>query len=373
VENKQHPIELEADIQLIEETEELKKAVASIVSFPDNKTPDLSYFTGIFVSSGENLNKAYFMPSELVKAHNTIANKPLDIEHSESEIVGHIYDAAFIDRAGNKVEVADLKNKTAEELEKMELDVMIAGILYKSRFPELAKEVKESKWKLSMETYFTDYDVKIGNVIMTQQEAEALGIASDESLGKIAKILRRGKEIAKGAVTRVLRNLLFSGCGLVKNPANPRSVILEVAAKRSQKNDDAEIVIELEPVNGDKTMTKEKEKAAGPDFTSPVGVSGGPDAYDVRTQTSVGICVSYKRRVIDATFEGPDAPVLHEDWCALYEQGCTSPSRGADHSECLRVKARQIAKSYATSKLKELYARDKRGDLVTQLRSLLDS
>lgn len=372
MENKQHPIELEANIQLIEETEELKKAVASIVSFPDNKTPDLSYFTGIFVSSGENLNKAYFMPSELVKAHDTIANKPLDIEHSESEIVGHIYDAAFIDRAGNKVEVSDLKNKTTAELEKIELDVMIAGILYKSRFPELAKEVKDNKWKLSMETYFTDFDVKVGNVIMTQQEAEALGLASEDVLGKIAKILRRGTEIAKGAVTRVLRNLLFSGCGLVKNPANPRSVILEVAAKRSQKHDDAEIVIELEPVNGDNTMAKDKEKAAGPDFTSPADVSGGPGAYETRQQTSIGICVSYKRRVVDATFEGPDAPVLHEDWCALYEQSCTSPSRGADNPECLRVKAKQIAKSYTTSKLEQLYAQDRRGDLVIQLRNLLD-
>lgn len=374
MEHKYSPVELVAEISFFEGTEALKKEIASIVNFPENKTPDVLFFSGIFVSSGENLNKAYFLPSELVKSFGTIANKPLDLEHKEVEIVGHIYSAAFADKTGAKIEVSQLKEMASSEVEKLELDVVIAGILYKNRFPELADEVKNNKWKLSMETYYEDFDVKVGNTILSRKEAEALGIATESVLGKMAKLLKQGKEIAKGSITRVLRGMVFSGCGLVQNPANPRSVILETAAKKDGVKDGDIIVVELEPAiepaKGDKDM--KKEGADVRDSTSPADVSGGPDAYDVRTQTSVGICVSYKRRVIDATFAGPDTKVLHEDWCALYEQSCTSPSRGADNAKCLRNTVAQTAKACVEAKLKKLDKEDKRGDLLAQLKGLLD-
>jgi len=360
VEHKYNSVTLEAEIELFEGTEELKQEVASVVQFPENKTPDMLFFAGIFVSSGENLNKAFFMPSELIKSRNSINNKALDIEHDETQIVGHIYSSVFVDRHGNKLDINVLQDMKQDELEKMDIDVMIAGIIYKSRFPELANEVKENKWKLSMETYFQDYDIKIGDLILSKKEAEVLGLASDNVLGRIARVLKKGKEIAKGEIARVLRNLMFSGCGLVKNPANPRSIILETAKKKELE--EGEIVVELEPV--------EKENAESI-VTSPTSIQGGPDSYDIRTQTSPGICVSYKRRVIDATYEGPDAKVLHNDWCMLYDTGCTSPSRGADHPDCIRNKVTNIAKNYTQSKLEELNAKDKRGSLLTQLKSLL--
>jgi len=352
VEHKYDPVTLEAEIELFEGTEELKQEVASVVPFPANKTPDMLFFSGIFVSSGENLNKAFFLPSELVKSHNTINNKALDIEHDDTQIVGHIYSSAFVDHAGNKLEIASLQDMKQDELEKLDVDVMIAGIIYKSRFPELAREVKENKWKLSMETYFQDYDVKIGDLILSKKEAEALGLASDSVLGRVAKVLQKGKEIAKGEVARVLRNLLFSGCGLVKNPANPRSVILETAKKKELE--EGELVIELDP----KTVLKNKEEA-------------DVDVVDIRSQTSVGICVSYKRRVIDATFEGPNTKVLHNDWCTLYDTGCTSPSRGADNPECIRHKVIEVTQNYAQHKLEDMKAEDRRGNLLAQLKSLL--
>ena len=342
---------LEAEIELFEGTDELKQEVASVVSFPENKTPDMLFFSGIFVSSGENLNKAFFMPSELVKSHHTINNKALDIEHDETEIVGHIYSSAFVDRDGVKLDITTLQDTNQDELEKMDIDVMIAGIIYKSRFPELAEEIKNSKWKLSMETYFQDYDVKVGDLILSKKEAEALGLSSDAVLGRVARILKKGKEMAKGEVARVLRGLMFSGCGLVKSPANPRSIILETAKKKELE--EGEIVVELDP-----ETIKKKEEA-------------DIDATDIRTQTSVGICVSYKKQVIDATFNGPDAKVLHEDWCTLYDTGCTSSSRGADHPECIRSVVTEVTGEYTKHKLSDLKAMDKRGSLLAKLVSLL--
>ena len=363
------PFRLEADINFFEGTEELRKEVSSIVKFPENKTPDMLFFSGIFLSSGENLNKAFFMPSELVKAHATIDNKALDIEHDETQIVGHIYSSAFVNRDGNKLEIADLQKIPVVELDKMEIDVMIAGILYKSRFPELAQEVKDHKWKLSMETYFQNFDIKIGNLILSQKEAEALGLASESVLGRIARVFKKGTEIAKGHIARVLRELMFSGCGLVKNPANPRSLILEVANKQVEIINNEEIIVHLDSKNGLETVM---DKTKAQTFNSPSGDPGGIGPYEVRQQTSVGICVSYKKQVIDATFNGPDAKVLHEDWCALYEQACTSPSRGADNPKCLRKTIPAQARDMASIKLDEIDKQGRRGAFLNQLKSLLD-
>jgi hypothetical protein len=350
---------LEADISIIEATDDLKKEVASIVDFPDNKTPDMLFFSGIFVSSGENLNKAYFKPSELIKAAHTINNKPLDIEHAEDQIVGHIYSSKFVDRSGKELDLKELSSISDEESDKIDMDVMIAGILYKSRFPQVAEEVTEDKWKLSMETYFQDYDIKIGNVIMSRKEAEALGLvaAGKGVVERTVRVLKSGKEIAVGEVVRVLRGLLFSGCGLVKNPANPRSVILETAKKNSQQE---EIVIDLDNIvdeKGEDVVIKEEADI---------------DTTDIRTQTSVGICVSYRKTVYDATFKDQRSKVLHTDWCTLYEKGCTSPSRGADHPDCLRWKIKNTAKSYVYGKLEEIKDKDERGNLLSTLKSLLN-
>lgn len=101
---------LEADIKVEKETASLRETAASIINLPkdSDKQIDLLYFSAIFVSSGENLNHAYFMPSELVKAEGTIINKALDVEHKEEEIIGHIYERAFMDKEGNPLDLTEL-------------------------------------------------------------------------------------------------------------------------------------------------------------------------------------------------------------------------------------------------------------------------
>jgi len=349
------PIAMEAEIELVKGTEAMKETAASIVKFPEHKTPDLLFFSGIFVSSGENLNKAYFLPSEMVKAHNTIVNKAVDIEHEESEIVGHIYDSKFVDKTGDALNIEELLEISEDDLNKMEMDVHISGIVYKSRFPELAKDVANKKWKLSMETYYQNYDVKIGNMILSRKEAEALGIASETVLGRMAKVLKNGKEIAQGSIARVLRELLFSGVGFVKNPANPTSVVLETAKKKNEDENMDDIVVEIEGEEGHK---KDKEDA-------------DIDRVHIRNQTDIGICVSYKKRVITSTFEDPNTTVVRENWCTLYDKACTSASRDAHHPDCLRRKAQEAAKLYVADKFKQLEDEDRRGSLLSELKNLL--
>jgi hypothetical protein len=248
--NKKNKFYLEADIKIEEETSVLKEKASKVIDLPEgeDKQPDLQYFSAVFVSSGENLNHAYFMPSELVLAENTIVNKALDIEHKESEIIGHIYDRVFITKEGATIDLKELADLEKGSLDKKEIHIAIAGIVYKDRFPNVASEIADKGWRVSMECYFSSFDVKVGDLVISRKEAEALGLveAGDNAFGKIAKVIKDGIEIASGKLTRVLRGICFSGCGIVKTPANPASVVLETA---NVKDKEVDIVLDYDKIN----------------------------------------------------------------------------------------------------------------------------
>jgi len=367
------PIFLEAKIELLEETADLREAASTIV-LPSgtDKQIDLQYFKAIFVSSGENLNHAFFMPSELVAAEGTIVNKALDIEHKEEEIIGHIYERAFIDTDGNSLDIKELASIETSSLDGKDMHIVIAGIIYKNRFPDIAKEVAEGKWCVSMETYYQDYDIKIGNLVITQNEAKALGLASDDSMfGKVAKVIKKGKEIAEGAVARVLRRLTFSGCGIVINPANPPSKILEVA-----KQKEADIILnydlleEEEDVVDINNVTSSLIENVNAD-TSDVIEEKNKEESELQYNDTVGVCVSYKRRVIDATFEGPNADVIHENWCTSYDTACTALSADATDPKCLR-NVRQAAAMYAEKLFADKHEGERTEKLVETLNAVIN-
>ena len=358
---------LEANIEVHKETDALKKAVASAINLPKekDKQPDLLYFSAIFVSSGENLNHAFFLPSELVKAEGTIKNKALDVEHKESDVVGHLYDRVFTDKGGNPLDLEELASKNEELLDKLEVHVAIAGIVYKARFPQLAEEIRTGEWKVSMEAYFSDYDYKVGDLILTRKEAEALGLATaDEKLfGRLTKVVRKGKEIAEGSLARVLRGIVFSGCGVVKHPANPPSIILETA---NESNKDESATKEVIILDYDKLedIVDEDNKVTSKDIEESIS-----EEAELEHQDTVGVCVSYKKQVIDSTFKGPGTKVLATDWCALYERGCTSFSRDTTDPDCLRNKLREVV----TACVNKHVASDKRNKLLGNLEKVLKS
>jgi hypothetical protein len=344
-------IRLEAKIELHKETAARREKAESVIDLPQgkDKQPDLLYFSAIFVSSGENLNHAYFLPSELVQAEGSIVNKALDVEHKEEEIIGHIYERAFISKDGQKLDLHELSSRETASLDKEDMHVVIAGIIYKNRFPNIADEVEQGRWKVSMEAYYQDFDVKVGDLMVSRKEAELLGLAYlDDVMGKVAKVVKQGKEIAEGAITRVLRHITFSGCGIVKKPANPPSVILETAKDKSGKEI---IVLDL-----DKAAAKDAEelqndvsnKVTSDKVETPVIPTD--EVAELEKRDTTGICVSYKKRVLDDTFEGPDAKVIHEDWCTKYNSACTSFSRDTTDPECLYVKATM---KQATAAIKE--------------------
>ena len=363
---KKDCIYLNANIQLHEETDELKEA-ASAIKLPkeDEKQIDLQYFSAVFVSSGANLNHAYFLPSELVKAEGTIVNKAMDVEHKEEEIVGHIYNRVFMDKKGNEISLDELASTEESTLDKKEVHIAIAGIVYKNRFPDMAEEVAAGEWCVSMEAYFKSFDIKIGDLIISRKEAEALGIATDDSIfGRMAKVLKTGKEIALGKVDRVLRGITFSGCGFVKKPANPPSVVLETAADKgaSVKNKDDILIIDY-----DKILDNEETINVTSNNTETLNL----EESELQYNDTIGICVSYKKEVYDSTFKDGASTILHTDWCALYESGCTSFSRDTTDPKCLRNQVQKVAAATAEELLAEKDSKDKRKKLLDNLQKLI--
>lgn len=341
--NEKNKIEITLPIKVERTSKSRRKAVASVLDLPEDKQPDLMYFSGIMVSSGENLNHAYFLPSELIKAETSIINKAIDKEHKEDAVIGHIYDRAFLDKDGNALDITELAGQLENAtLEKLDMDVLIAGIIYKARFPEEAEEVKNGEWSLSMEAYFKDYDVKVGDLLIPRKDAEALGL-TEASIGKEAIIKEEGKEVASGPITRVLRDIVFAGCGIVKNPANPASVFLEAAALKNTEED----VIELKNINEivsedaeveivdtevDEKTKKEDENVedAGDWVAQPTPTNDlkGDDPH----HDTVGQCIHFRRFAEDAG-EGAS-----DDWCGLYGQVCTSQYREQRDPDCLRYR-----------------------------------
>lgn len=335
---------LTASMEEVEPTKDLQKEVAAVINLPEgvDKQPDLSYFSSIFVSSGENLNHAFFLGSELVAAADTVISKALDVEHNESEIIGHIYSSVFTDLKGSKLDVSELASTETATLDTQDMHIQIGSIVYKNRFPELAKEIQKKNYCVSMECYFTDFDIKVGDIIIPKEDANALGIEiSDSSIfGKTAKVVKDNKEIAEGTIARVLRGICFSGCGIVKNPANPPSVILETSTKDKKSKENVGIILNLDLLNIDTGSKETSKKDENINVTSKEIEDNKEDA-ELEFKDTVGICVSYKKRV-----EDKHGNTLNENWCTAFEQVCTAFAGDATDQACLRNKALQKATLY---------------------------
>lgn len=360
---EKHKFYLTASIKVEEETEAKKKEVASVIKLPlDNeKQPDLSYFSAILVSSGENLNHAYFLGSELVAAADTIVSKALDVEHKEQDIIGHLYSSAFTDNTGSELDLVALASTETATLDSQAMHIQIGSVVYKNRFPELAKEIINNEWAVSMECYYTDFDVKIGDTILPKSIAEAIGIstANESIYGKKGIVKKDGKEIAEGTIARVLRGICFSGCGIVKNPANPASVILESVASVSTED----VVFNLDLL---KTEASKEEEAENINVTSK-DIDDLQENIKTESNSSAVICSSYKKRVL-----GSDDTVVSEDWCNEYSQTCTSPSQDVFDQGCLKNKIKSTAVLYTETLLNNMRSSNKTTDSLERLVNSLE-
>ena len=208
-----------------EQKESIKNlVVAQESAIAENKDQyDLYYLNSILVSTGWNKNDDVFDMEETWAAKDTPSDKQFNFMHNEADIIGHITGSVVLDQSGNEVE--DISN-----IEKF--DIATSAVLYnswtnpelKERMAKIIAEIEEGKWFVSMECLFNDFDYAV-----VTPEGEGKVLARDEESAFLTKHLRAygGTGKYEGyTIGRLLRNIAFSGKGLVSNPANPRSVIL---------------------------------------------------------------------------------------------------------------------------------------------------
>ena len=186
---------------------------------------DLYYLRSILVSTGWNKNDDVFHPQELWDARNTPEDKPFNFMHDERDIIGHITGNTVVDKEGNEIaskgELPDAFN------------ILTTAVVYtewsdnsqRDRMRKIVAEIEEGKWFVSMECLFPDFDYAL---IGDDDRTEV--ITRDEASAFLTKHLRAyggDGQYDNYRVGRLLRNLSFSGKGLVSKPANPNSVILD--------------------------------------------------------------------------------------------------------------------------------------------------
>lgn len=190
------------------------------------KQIDLYYIKSILVSTGWNKNDDVFAPEQTWAARTTPEDKQFNFMHNENDIIGHITGSYVVDRSGNTI-ASDLETAPAE------FDIITEAVLYNSwtnpdnreRMQKIIDEIEQGKWFVSMECLFAGFDYAL-----IDQQGNPKVIARNEQSSFLTKHLRAygGTGEYEGyKVGRSLRDISFSGKGLVSRPANPRSIILD--------------------------------------------------------------------------------------------------------------------------------------------------
>ena len=188
---------------------------------------DLYYLNSVLVSTGWNKNDDVFDIREVWEARNTPEDKQFNFMHDESDIIGHITGNKVIDKNG-----VDISDETSFDQLPDKFDIVTSAVLYNSwadperkmRMDSIIEEIKQGDWFVSMECLFRGFDYAVVN-----PKGQHKIIARDEDSAFLTKHLRvyGGEGEYEGhKLGRLLKNISFSGKGLVRNPANPRSVIL---------------------------------------------------------------------------------------------------------------------------------------------------
>jgi len=385
---KMHKVDVIAPLTL--ESAALSE-VAKILDFPPeaDRQPDLQYLTAIFVSSGMNRNGAVFLGSELIKARSSIRSKAVDIEHDEQSIIGQITGSAFLNRDRSPFDAeTSSRTKTTEQQDELEMDIAISAIIHKARFPEISSEIQDGMWMVSMEAYYRDYDVKVGDLVIPREQAEVMGF--DKHVGSVVQVKDGDKELGFHLVGRVLRDILFAGVGIVKDPANPRSIIMEAAAVNDyveEKKNEGEVpTINVADISA---FTKTEVEVAGElseetsnfirqavlDAVSKALEAGSdePSGADLLVVPVDGVelsgnlnhilpgtCVSFKKSVFvtppdsldepatdlsqyplspqegDSGLPRPGDELARENWCSLFDLECSARPGDATLPTCWR-------------------------------------
>lgn len=200
----------------------------------EEKNVGLKYLDSIMVSSGWNLNDDIFLKEELWVARNTPANKPLNLEHIENEIVGHIVGCKPVNAELEEIEEESISS--VEDLPNL-FHILDQCVIYtkwsneekQKLINELLLEIDRGLWSVSMEAWFNNFDY----CLMNTNSGECKIVQRNEATAFLSKYLRwygGSGQYLDSKIGRVLRGVEFCGKGIVRTPANPYSAFVNVSA-----------------------------------------------------------------------------------------------------------------------------------------------
>lgn len=198
---------------------------------------DLFYLESVLVSTGWNKNDDVFLTEATWEARNTPEDKQFNYMHDENDIIGHITGSYVLAKDGNRID-PNQENPPAE------FDIITQAVLYnswtnpenKERMDKIISEIEQGKWYVSMECLFAGFDYAL-----MDEKGNAKLLPRDEASAFLTKHLRSygGTGEYQGyKIGRALRQISFSGKGLVSKPANPRSIILSQKSLAFNTNND---------------------------------------------------------------------------------------------------------------------------------------
>lgn len=198
---------------------------ASAKACVNSGQPDLYYLEAVLVSTNWNGNDDVFNPYETWRAKSSPVNKMFNYMHQESDIIGHI--------TSSYVTIDDNVYASEDKVPNF-FDVVVGSVLYKKwsdpklqeRMDKIIAEIPEGKWFVSMEALFNDFDYAI--LPNNPSSSSAKIIARNNETSFLSSHLRAygGTGVYNDhRIGRVLKNITFSGKGLVDRPANKRSLI----------------------------------------------------------------------------------------------------------------------------------------------------
>lgn len=362
--------------------------IKASIGLPAVPARDLLGFYSKLVESGPNGNLTWFDQAEMVQAYDSVPYKAIDIEHEFEEVCGFIWGFEYINRdTGEILKKKALSSMDESELRKTNIDIIIGSFLFSDRFPEMAERVSVPTISVSMECFFSDYLLKVGELIISKQEAEALGLTvfmdsllgdfdSEESMLKAhtLQVVTADDQRQDVLVYKYIKDIFWSGAGLVNRPACSSCHVLSteecsedfsLAASIGVK---PEFTLDLKKYDPYMKEWQEKHKI---EITNPIpcdciedtevaGDPGVPPTEDLPPMPSdtppnsspdyqpsdpndeesrPGTCNQYKRRVWRAEHneEGDyiGESVELENWCVRNNVECPTGGDSTDHA-CVR-------------------------------------
>jgi len=325
-----------------------KVALSFMGAEAENKEQiDLYYLSSVLVSTGWNKNDDVFDAQEMWSARSTPEDKQFNYMHNEADIIGHITGNYIVDFDGNVVESqAEWEEAGRPE----EFNIITNAVLYKSwsdpslreRMNTIVEEIEEgSKWFVSMECLFPNFDYALKD-----SQGEFKVVKREEASAFLSKHLRAygGTGKYEGyTVGRLLRNISFSGKGLVSKPANPRSVILNDNKSFSESKSEFITVSSIKETDMSDVLQKQLEDLKAE--LSEARLTNETMKQEMESQKAEAIEAQLKK--FEETISAKDEAIASKS-----EEATEALAKLAEVEEALSVA--EVAKEEAVAKIAEI-------------------